>query len=54
MLLLIDEVQTGWCRIGKVMSYMNYGIKPEWSKEFKDGTPYSFLALSRICLGVQP
>lgn len=29
MLLLIDEVQTGWCRTGKVMSFMNYGIKPE-------------------------
>ena len=28
MLLLIDEVQTGWCRTGAVMSYMNYGIKP--------------------------
>lgn len=27
MLLLIDEVQTGWCRTGKVMSFMNYGIK---------------------------
>ena len=26
MLLLIDEVQTGWCRTGAVMSYMNYGI----------------------------
>ena len=29
MLLLIDEVQTGWCRTGAVMSYMNYGIKPD-------------------------
>lgn len=29
MLLLIDEVQTGWCRTGKVMSFMNYGIKPD-------------------------
>jgi acetylornithine/N-succinyldiaminopimelate aminotransferase len=29
MLLLIDEVQTGWCRTGNVMSYMNYGIKPD-------------------------
>ena len=25
----IDEVQTGWCRTGKVMSYMHYGIKPD-------------------------
>ena len=29
MLLLIDEVQTGWCRTGKLMSFMNYGIKPD-------------------------
>ena len=29
MLLLIDEVQTGWCRTGKPMSYMHYGIKPD-------------------------
>ena len=29
MLLLIDEVQTGWCRTGQVMSFMNYGIKPD-------------------------
>lgn len=29
MLLLIDEVQTGWCRTGKIMSYMHYGIKPD-------------------------
>ncbi len=26
---MIDEVQTGWCRTGAVMSYMNYGIKPD-------------------------
>ena len=29
MLLLLDEVQTGWCRTGAVVSYMNYGIKPD-------------------------
>ena len=29
MLLLLDEVHTGWCRTGAVMSYMNYGIKPD-------------------------
>lgn len=29
ILLLLDEVQTGWCRTGEVMSYMNYGIKPD-------------------------
>ncbi len=29
LLLLIDEVQTGWCRTGKPMCYMTYGIKPD-------------------------
>ncbi|MEE1197012.1 MAG: acetylornithine/succinylornithine family transaminase [Lachnospiraceae bacterium] len=29
LLLLLDEVQTGWCRTGAVMSYMNYGVKPD-------------------------
>ena len=29
MLLLLDEVQTGWCRTGQVMSYMHYGVKPD-------------------------
>lgn len=29
LLLLIDEVQTGWCRTGKIMAYMHYGIKPD-------------------------
>lgn len=29
MLLLLDEVQTGWCRTGAPMSYMNYGVKPD-------------------------
>ena len=27
--ILIDEVQTEWCRAGAVMSYMNYGIKQD-------------------------
>lgn len=29
ILLLMDEIQTGWCRTGKVMGYMNYDIKPD-------------------------
>lgn len=29
LLLLLDEVQTGWCRTGAIMSYMNYNIKPD-------------------------
>lgn len=29
MLLLFDEVQTGWGRCGDVMAYMSYGVKPD-------------------------
>ncbi len=29
LLLLFDEVQTGWCRTGSVMAYMGYGVKPD-------------------------
>ncbi len=29
MLLLLDEIQTGWGRTGKAMAYMNYGVKPD-------------------------
>jgi len=29
ILLLLDEVQSGWGRTGAIMSYMNYGVKPD-------------------------
>ena len=29
MLLLLDEVQTGWGRTGAPMAYMGYGVKPD-------------------------
>ncbi|MGL5328075.1 MAG: aspartate aminotransferase family protein, partial [Peptostreptococcaceae bacterium] len=29
LLLLFDEIQTGWCRTGSVMAYMGYGVKPD-------------------------
>lgn len=29
MLLLFDEVQSGWGRTGELMAYMNYGVKPD-------------------------
>lgn len=29
LLLLLDEIQTGWCRTGKVMAYMDYNIRPD-------------------------
>ena len=44
ILLLLDEVQTGWCRTGEVMSYMNYGVKPDivsMAKALGGGMPIS-------------
>ena len=29
LLLMMDEIQTGWCRTGKIMGYMNFDIKPD-------------------------
>ncbi|MCG8482874.1 MAG: acetylornithine/succinylornithine family transaminase [Clostridia bacterium] len=29
ILLMMDEIQTGWSRTGKIMGYMNYDIKPD-------------------------
>jgi acetylornithine/N-succinyldiaminopimelate aminotransferase len=29
ILLLLDEIQTGWGRTGEIMGYMNFGIKPD-------------------------
>ncbi len=29
ILLLLDEVQTGWCRTGSVMAFMDYNVKPD-------------------------
>jgi len=44
MLLLFDEVQTGWCRTGTVMSYMRYGVTPDivsMAKAMGGGMPIS-------------
>ena len=44
MLLILDEVQTGWARTGEVMAYMNYGIKPDvvtMAKAMGGGMPIS-------------
>lgn len=49
MLLLLDEVQTGWCRTGKVMSYMHYGIKPDivsMAKAMGGGMPIGAICAS--------
>jgi len=29
IMLMLDEIQTGWGRCGAIMDYMNYGIKPD-------------------------
>ena len=49
MLLLLDEVQTGWCRTGAVMSYMNYGVKPDivsMAKALGGGMPIGAICAS--------
>lgn len=49
MLLLIDEVQTGWCRTGKIMSFMNYNIKPDivsMAKAIGGGMPIGAICAS--------
>ncbi|MGN1410371.1 MAG: aspartate aminotransferase family protein [Eubacteriales bacterium] len=49
ILLLLDEVQTGWCRTGAVMSYMNYGIKPDivsMAKAMGGGMPIGAICAS--------
>ena len=49
LLLLIDEVQTGWCRTGDIMAYMHYGIKPDIftiAKAMGGGMPISAVVTS--------
>jgi acetylornithine/N-succinyldiaminopimelate aminotransferase len=49
ILLLLDEVQTGWCRTGAPMSYMNYGIKPDivsMAKALGGGMPIGAICAS--------
>lgn len=44
MLLLLDQVQTGWCRTGNVMAYMGYGVTPDivsMAKAMGGGMPIS-------------
>lgn len=50
ILLLIDEVQTGWCRTGKVMAYMHYDIKPDivsMAKAMGGGMPIGAICATR-------
>lgn len=49
MLLLLDEVQTGWGRTGEIMAYMNYGIKPDavsMAKAMGGGMPIAAMCAS--------
>jgi acetylornithine/N-succinyldiaminopimelate aminotransferase len=49
MLLLLDEIQTGWCRTGEVMCYMHYGVKPDivsMAKALGGGFPISAICTS--------
>jgi acetylornithine/N-succinyldiaminopimelate aminotransferase len=49
LLLLLDEIQTGWCRTGKVMAYEHYGIKPDivsMAKALGGGLPISAICTS--------
>lgn len=44
LLLMLDEVQTGWCRTGEIMAYMHYGIRPDiftMAKAMGGGMPIS-------------
>lgn len=51
ILLLLDEVQTGWCRTGNVMAYMNYNVKPDivsMAKAMGGGMP-----IAAICATIE-
>ncbi len=52
MLLLFDEVQTGWCRCGETMAYMHYGVKPDavtMAKAMGGGMPIGAIAATELC-----
>ena len=49
MLLLFDEVQTGWGRTGSLMAYMDYGVKPDivsMAKALGGGMPVAAICSS--------
>lgn len=49
MLLLFDEVQTGWCRTGTPMAFQGYGVKPDilsMAKAMGGGMPISAIVTS--------
>ena len=49
ILLMFDEVQTGWCRTGDIMAFMHYGIRPDMltmAKAMGGGMPISAIVTS--------
>jgi acetylornithine/N-succinyldiaminopimelate aminotransferase len=49
LLLLMDEIQTGWYRTGYAMAYMHYGIKPDivsMAKAIGGGMPLGAICAS--------
>lgn len=49
MLLLLDEIQTGWGRTGTVMAYQGYGVKPDivtMAKAMGGGMPIGAMCAS--------
>ena len=50
MLLLFDEVQTGWGRTGDIMAFMGYGVKPDavtMAKAMGGGMPIGACCMSK-------
>ena len=58
MLMLIDEVQTGFCRTGKMFAIEHYGVEPDimaMAKGIADGFPLSaFIAREEIADAFKP
>lgn len=58
MLLMIDEIQTGWCRTGKVMGFMNYDVKPDiisMAKAMGGGAPIGAIcATNKVATAFNP
>jgi acetylornithine/N-succinyldiaminopimelate aminotransferase len=50
ILLMLDEVQTGWGRTGEIMCYMHYGVKPDlvsMAKAMGGGTPIGAMCATK-------
>lgn len=58
MLLLFDEVQTGWGRCGDIMAYLSYGVKPDivtMAKAMGGGMPIAAIcATEEAAKGLTP